>query len=203
MWFDCQLNLFCCSLNLKFASTPLPWNFRSMDHLPVAFSYRAQAALKHSVCNLIKKETPTQMFSCEFYKVFQYIFFTEHLRVTGPVLYLFLQVWYKKAFWMILQYFRNFSCKLSLEIVWFSQSLSVYYLKILKSPQCDRQSEALQRCLKICPLSKRPPCCFQHIPKILEKRPIYPDYFFFVWYILTHFFVLLTLKYSLFCVRFS
>ena len=74
------------------------------------------------------------MFSCEFYKVFQYIFFMEHLRVTGPVLYPFLQVWHKKAFWMILQYFRNFSCKFSLEIIWFSQSLSVYYLKILKPP---------------------------------------------------------------------
>ena len=143
MWFDCQLNLFCCSLNLKFASTPLPWNFRSTDHLPVAFCYWAQAAQKHLVCNLIKKETPTQMFSCEFYKVFQYIFLTGHLRVTGPVLYLFLQGWHKKAFWMILQYVRNFSCKLSLEIVWLSQSLSVHYLKILKSPQCDRQSEAL------------------------------------------------------------
>ena len=95
-----------------------------------------------------------------------------------PLFYIFFCKFGTKKFSEWFQYFRNFSCKLSLEIVWFSQSLSVHYLKILKSPQCDRQSEALLRYLKICPLSKRPPRCFQHIPKILEKRPIYPDYFF-------------------------
>ena len=31
---------------------------------------------------------------------------------------------------------------------------------------------------KICPLSKRPPRYCWHIPKILWKRPVYPDYFF-------------------------
>ena len=37
----------------------------------------------------------------------------------------------KMAFWMILQYFKSSSCKLSLWIVWLSQSLSEYcYLKI-------------------------------------------------------------------------
>ena len=30
-----------------------------------------------------KKETPTQMFSCEFCKIFQSTFFTEHLRATA------------------------------------------------------------------------------------------------------------------------
>ena len=31
-------------------------------------------------CNFIKKKTPTQVFSYEFCRIFQNIFFTEHLR---------------------------------------------------------------------------------------------------------------------------
>ena len=30
-------------------------------------------------CNFIKKETSTQLFSCEFYEIFENTFFTEHL----------------------------------------------------------------------------------------------------------------------------
>ena len=33
--------------------------------------------------NFIEKETLTQVFSCEFYKVFSHIFLTEYLRVTA------------------------------------------------------------------------------------------------------------------------
>ena len=33
--------------------------------------------------NFIKKDTPAQVFSCEFYKIFKNIFFTEHLRATA------------------------------------------------------------------------------------------------------------------------
>ena len=33
--------------------------------------------------NFIKKETPTQVFFCEFYKIFKNTFFTEHLRATA------------------------------------------------------------------------------------------------------------------------
>ena len=36
--------------------------------------------LQASACNFIKKETPPQVFSCEFCEVFRNIFFTEHLR---------------------------------------------------------------------------------------------------------------------------
>ena len=35
------------------------------------------------VWNFIKKETLAQVFSCEFYKIFKNIFFTEQLRVTA------------------------------------------------------------------------------------------------------------------------
>ena len=34
---------------------------------------------------LLKKKTPTQMFSCKFYEIFQNTFFTEHLQVTTSV----------------------------------------------------------------------------------------------------------------------
>ena len=33
-------------------------------------------------CNFIKKETPTQLFSCEFCYILKNTFLTEHLRVT-------------------------------------------------------------------------------------------------------------------------
>ena len=31
-------------------------------------------------CNFILKESPTQVFSCEFCKIFKYTFFNEHIR---------------------------------------------------------------------------------------------------------------------------
>ena len=31
-------------------------------------------------CNVIEKETPSQVFSCQFFKIFKNIFFIEHLR---------------------------------------------------------------------------------------------------------------------------
>ena len=36
-------------------------------------------------CNFIKKETLTQVFSCEFCEISKNIFFTEHLRTTASV----------------------------------------------------------------------------------------------------------------------
>ena len=36
------------------------------------------------------------MFSCESFKVFKNIYFTEHLRATASVLYLFLKFWLKR-----------------------------------------------------------------------------------------------------------
>ena len=37
--------------------------------------------------NVIKEETPTPVFSCEFFEIFKKIFFTEHLRATVSVFF--------------------------------------------------------------------------------------------------------------------
>ena len=39
--------------------------------------------LRADACNLIKKETLAQLFSCEFCKISKNTFYTEHLRATG------------------------------------------------------------------------------------------------------------------------
>ena len=78
---------------------------------------------------------------------------------------------------MILQYFRNSSCKLTLQIVRLSQSLSAYcYLKIPKLLQCHRQPEAFRKIFV--PSVNDHPAIVNIIPQILWKRPLYPDYFF-------------------------
>ena len=38
-------------------------------------------------CNFIKKETLTQVFSCEFCKISKNTFFTEHIWATASILY--------------------------------------------------------------------------------------------------------------------
>ena len=43
---------------------------------------------KHLACNFIKKATPTQVFSCEFWEVFKNTFFTKHLRETAGCFWL-------------------------------------------------------------------------------------------------------------------
>ena len=45
----------------------------------VSFLIKLQA----SVCNFLKKETPTQEFSCEFCKILRTPFFSEHLWTTA------------------------------------------------------------------------------------------------------------------------
>ena len=46
--------------------------------VPVSFLIKLQAA-----CNFIKKDTLTQVFSCEFCEISKNIFFTEHFRTTA------------------------------------------------------------------------------------------------------------------------
>ena len=41
------------------------------------------ATLYNKACNFIKKETLTQVFSCEFCEISKNTFFTEHLRATA------------------------------------------------------------------------------------------------------------------------
>ena len=45
----------------------------------VSFLIKLQAL----ACNFIKKETPTQVFSCEFYEISKNTFFTKHLWATA------------------------------------------------------------------------------------------------------------------------
>ena len=47
-----------------------------------SFSFKVADPKACNFINKKKKETPTQVFSCEFYKIFKSIFFTEHLRTT-------------------------------------------------------------------------------------------------------------------------
>ena len=111
--------------------------------------------------------------------------FTKFLRVYNlqntygrlPLCFVFFsEILVKKAFWMILQYFRNSSCKLTLQIVRLSQSLSAYYLKIPKLLQCHRQPGAFRKIFV--PSVNDHPAIVNIIPQILWKRPPYPDYFF-------------------------
>ena len=55
---------------------------------PTDVFYKKKVFLENSqentfvrVCNFIKKETLTQVFSYKFYEIFQNTFFTEHIRV--------------------------------------------------------------------------------------------------------------------------
>ena len=65
--------------------------FINLSQVYVPFSIKkfllkiTQNSQKHncaSACNLIKKETLTQVFSCEFYEISRNTFFTEHLWTT-------------------------------------------------------------------------------------------------------------------------
>ena len=40
-----------------------------------------------SVCNFIKKETLSQVFSCEFWEIFKSAYFVEHLRMAASLAY--------------------------------------------------------------------------------------------------------------------
>ena len=95
-----------------------------------------------SACKFIKKETLTQIFSCESYKVFKFFFFYRSLYRSPPADYdylcfaSFFEIFVKKACWMILQSSETYLCRLS-------QSPSAYYyLKMLKFLQCCRQPGA-------------------------------------------------------------
>ena len=91
-----------------------------------------------------KAEILTQMPSWEFYKFFKNIYFLEHPLVAFSVFCIFFCSLIKKAFRIDSQYFGNCTCKLSLYIIWFLQSLLVLcYLKRSKFPQYHHQSEAL------------------------------------------------------------
>ena len=73
------------------------------------------------------------MYSCEFYKDFNSIYFTEHPRATASV-FCIVFFNFSKPFPTIVQYLKNCNCKLSLKIVWLSQSLTLHcYLRVWNS----------------------------------------------------------------------
>ena len=70
-------------------------------------------------CNFIKKETPTQVFSCKFCEIFNNTFFTEHLRAsempishcvknTSTSGYMFSEIWNKFMKFVFFQIFKDF-----------------------------------------------------------------------------------------------
>ena len=87
----------------------------------------------------------------------------------------------KKSFWMILQYFNNSSCKLSLWIVRLSQLLLVYcYLK-WQFLQCHRQPGALQRHFEISvPSVNNHPSLLTYSKNYMKINRVC-TLFFFVW----------------------
>ena len=50
----------------------------SQENACVGFSFLKSC--RSQACNLIKKETPTQVYFCEFFKIFKNTFFIEHLQ---------------------------------------------------------------------------------------------------------------------------
>ena len=125
--------------------------------------------------NLFKKRLRHRYFPVNLTK-FSSFFFYPSLYRSPPADYDYLcfasfsEILVKKAFWMILQYFRN----ISLSTV--AIAISILLSKNVKIP--SMLSTAWSSSKKICPLSKRPPRYCWHIPKSLWKRPVYPDHFF-------------------------
>ena len=47
----------------------------------------ASFLIELQVCNVIKKETPAQAFSCDFYGIFENAFFIEHFRAPCSIVF--------------------------------------------------------------------------------------------------------------------
>ena len=60
-------------------SLKISQNSQENTRVRVSFLIKLQA----SACNFIKKETPAQVYSCEFYEFFKNNFLKEHLHVTA------------------------------------------------------------------------------------------------------------------------
>ena len=48
---------------------------------------KTQVLELENTCNFIKKKTPTEVFSCEYYEIFKNTCFEERLRTAGSVYY--------------------------------------------------------------------------------------------------------------------
>ena len=58
-----------------------------------------------------KKETPTQVFSCEFSKIFKNTFFSEHLRKTASEFHKWKESFWKRNIYSMVSLFRSFIYK--------------------------------------------------------------------------------------------
>ena len=60
----------------------------------------SKLAIKALACNFIKKETLTQVFSCEFYEISKSTFFTEHLWATASDCFGVSIITFEQAGWV-------------------------------------------------------------------------------------------------------
>ena len=66
----------------------------------VLFSIKLYAWGLPEACNFIKKETLAQVFSCEFCKISENTFFTEHLRTTASISWIIaMKIMISKLLW--------------------------------------------------------------------------------------------------------
>ena len=93
-----------CTQILNFSSPVLPtvaslieYLFVNNENQPTVVFYK-KGVLKLEACNYIKRETPTQLFSCEFCEIFRNSFFIEHLRTTHSF-WIFLRLC--KSIWRV------------------------------------------------------------------------------------------------------
>ena len=122
------------------------------------------------------------MYSCKFYKDFNSIYFTEHPRATASV-FCIVFFNFSKPFSTIFQYLKNCNCKLSLKIVWLSQSLTLHcYLRVWKFPQCHCQPDDLRRHFERSFHSVNDhSAIFNIFCKFCENGPCIQTIFLFVW----------------------
>ena len=132
--------------------------------------------------NLLKKKLRHRYFPVNLTKFSSFFFstqvFTDHLRPTKTtsVLHHFLKFWLKKLF----EWFSSISETVTANFK-VSKSTIAIAISILLSKNVEILPMLLTACSsskKGCHLSKRPPYYCWYIPKILWKRPVYPDYFF-------------------------
>ena len=88
----------------------------SQENTSVRVSFTGQA------CNFIKKETPTQMFSCEFCEIFKNTFFIEHLR--WLLLYI-MEYWSKTASASLPNFFLQPCARTGLQLMIYHEASSV------------------------------------------------------------------------------
>ena len=152
-----------------------------------------KVSCRASAYHFTRKETSTQMFSCEFYKIFKKNYLTKHILATVSVFCIFSANLVnpfvpntplgtnglKKLF----KWFFSISETAAADSI--SKSFGCHNCyqyfsskNVKPSPMPSPAWNSFKTFWKICPHSKRPPRYFHHIRKIRWKRLVYPNYFF-------------------------